>query len=101
MNLIELKRKLIAAARQNKPSDRVPYAFEKRVLAQLAARPALDVWVLWARALWRSAGACLAVMFLCGAFSLFTVQNRPAGSASDLSQDFENTLLAAVNQDID
>ena len=29
MNLAELERKLIAAARANPPSDRVPYAFEK------------------------------------------------------------------------
>ena len=39
MNLAELERKLIAAARANPPSDRVPYAFEKRIMARLAARP--------------------------------------------------------------
>ena len=38
MNLAELERKLIAAARANPPSDRVPYAFEKRIMARLAAR---------------------------------------------------------------
>ena len=36
MNLAELERKLIAAARANPPSDRVPYAFEKRIMARLA-----------------------------------------------------------------
>ena len=55
MNLAELERKLIAAARANPPSDRVPYAFEKRIMARLAARPVADGWALWARALWRAA----------------------------------------------
>ena len=38
MNLAELQKKLIAAARANPPGDGVPYAFEKRVMALLAAR---------------------------------------------------------------
>ena len=64
MNLAELERKLIAAARANPPSDRVPYAFEKRILARLAARPTLDRWELWGRALWRAAAPCIAIMLL-------------------------------------
>ena len=50
MNLAELERKLIAAARANPPGDQVPYAFEKRILAHLATRPVADGWELWARA---------------------------------------------------
>ena len=97
MNLAQLERKLIAAARANPPSERVPYAFEKRILARLAARPMLDGWELWARALWRAAALCVAIMLLLGAWSLFT----PRGStpANDLSQQLEQTLLAAVDQD--
>ena len=97
MNLAQLERKLIAAARANPPSERVPYAFEKRILARLAARPMLDGWELWARALWRAAAPCVAIMLLLGAWSLST----PRGStpANDLSQQLEQTLLAAVDQD--
>jgi hypothetical protein len=40
MNIAELKKKLIAAARANVPGDQVPYAFEKRVSALLASRVA-------------------------------------------------------------
>ena len=58
MNLAELERKLIAAARANPPGDQVPYAFEKRILAHLATRPVADGWELWARALWRAAALC-------------------------------------------
>ena len=35
MNLAELETKLIAAARCHPPGDRVPYAFEQRVMARL------------------------------------------------------------------
>ena len=96
MNLADLERKLIAAARANPPSDRVPYAFEKRILARLAARPIADGWELWGRALLRAAAPCVAIMLLLGAWSFFASGNVPA---NDLSQDLEQTLLAAVDQD--
>ena len=97
MNNAELEIQLVAAARANPPSDAVPYAFEKRVMARLAARPVVDDWALWARALWRAAAPCVAIMLLLGAWSLFV--SRSSTSASDLSQDLEKTLLAAVDQD--
>ena len=97
MNLTQLERKLIAAARANPPSERVPYAFEKRILARLAARPIVDDWALWARALWRAAAPCVAIMLLLGAWSLFA--SRGSNSANDLSQELEKTLLAAVDQE--
>src|SRR5208337_4913050 len=97
MNLAQLERKLIATARANPPSDRVPYAFEKRILARLATRPVVDGWALWARALWRAAAPCVAIMLLLGAWSFAT--SYGSTSANDLSQDLEKTLLAAVDQD--
>ena len=97
MNLAELQRKLIAAARANPPSDRVPYALEKRIMAHLATRPVVDDWALWARALWRAATPCVAIMLLLGAWSFFA--SGSGTPANDLSQDLEKTLLAAVDQD--
>jgi hypothetical protein len=97
MNLAELERKLIAAARANPPSDRVPYAFEKRIMARLVARPVVDDWALWGRALWRAAAPCVAIMLLLGAWSFFAPPT--SASANDLSQELEQTLLAAVDQD--
>jgi hypothetical protein len=96
MNLAKLEQKLVAAARANPPSDRVPYAFEKRILARLATRPPADGWELWGRALWRAAAPCVAIMLLLGAWSFFARSSAPA---SDLSQDLEQTLLAAADQD--
>jgi hypothetical protein len=97
MNLAQLERKLIAAARADPPSERVPYAFEKRIMARLAARPAMDDWALWARALWRAAAPCMAITLLLGAWSFFTPPSSTP--ANDLSQELEKTLLAAVDQD--
>ena len=97
MNLTQLERKLIAVARANPPSERVPYAFEKRILARLAARPMLDRWELWGRALWRAAAPCIAIMLLLGAWALFAPP--PNTPTNDLSQQLEQTLLAAVDQE--
>ena len=88
MNLNDLHKELIAAARSQLPGDRVPHTFEKRVMA-----------LLWARGLWRAALACLAFMLLLGTLVLATPpRNSPS---NDLSQDFENTMLASMNQDTD
>jgi hypothetical protein len=66
-------------------------------MASLATRPVVDDWALWARALWRAAAPCVAIMLVLGAWSFFA---PPAStSANDLSQDLEKTLLAAVDQD--
>ena len=96
MNLAELQRKLIAAARADTPGGRVPYAFEKRVMALLASRVAPQNLELWVRGLWRAAVSCVAVALLCGAWALLTPAITPG--STDLSQDFENALLASVNQ---
>jgi len=96
MNLAELHRKLIAAGRLQKPDDRVPYAFEKRIMALIAERKTVDKWVFWTRGLWRAAASCVAVAVVCGAVSLFAPS--ATDNSNDLSQDFENTLLASVDQ---
>lgn len=96
MNLIELQKKLIAVARMNVPSDRVPYAFEKRVTALLASRVAADNLNLWVRGLWRAAISCVAISLLLGAWAIFAPTTT--ASAVDLPQSFENTLLASVDQ---
>ena len=98
MNTEELRKKLLAAARSNSPSDHVPLAFEKRVLANLAAKPAADIAALWARALWRAAIPCVAVTVLLGAFSFMPSTNNTTANEEDLSQTFEQTMLASADQ---
>ena len=96
MNLNELERKLTAAARLQKPDDRVPYAFEKRIMAHITSRPQPDRWTVWGNSLWRAAASCVAVAVVCGAISLITPASTDNGT--NLTQDFENTLLASADQ---
>ena len=97
MNLAELQKKLIAAARANVPGDQVPYAFEKRVTALLASHVAPDNMALWVRGLWRAAVSCVAVTLLFGAWAVLNPTTTTT-TTTDLSQNFESTLLASVDQ---
>ena len=92
MNLDNLQRKLIAAARASRPSDRGPYAFEKRIMARLAEARA-DLLGAWSAALWRAAVSCLAIVVLSGAWSFWS--NYQHGT-SDFSQEFETAVFASA-----
>ena len=91
MNLTELHRKLIAAARLNEPGDAVPYAFEKRIRARLSPAPRPDEWQAWVRALWVGAGAC-ATIALCLTVWSYHVPDE-SSFASNFAQDLEQTIL--------
>ena len=95
MNLVKLQQTLIAAARLRAPDDRVPLAFEKRITALIAARAVADRWALWTQGLWRAAVSCAAIAVISGVWFLAT---RETPNPNDLSQDFETTLLASVDQ---
>jgi hypothetical protein len=98
MNIAELQRKLLAAARTNAPGDGVPYAFEKRIMALLPSRATANNLVLWAHGLWRAAASSAAIALMLGTWVFF---NPASGTtAGDLSQNFENTLLASVDQNL-
>ena len=86
MNIAELQRKLLAAARMNRPSDAVPYAFEKRIMARLGTKSAADIRSAWNRALWQAAAPCVAVMVLLSAWTLF----------SPNTENSDETLAAAL-----
>jgi len=99
MNLADLQRKLIAVARGNPPGDDVPYAFAKRIMARLPARPVFDQWAFWARALWFAAAPCVAVMLF---LTVWTSAKPVASNPSpDLAQQIDTTMLASVDQDSD
>ncbi len=96
MNLAELQQKLIAAARSAPANDKVPFAFEKRIMAHLQSLHFIYSVAVWSRALWRAAVPCFAIMLLLSAWSWLA----PAPTVTaDLSQELENTVLAAVYQD--
>ena len=99
MNLETLQEKLLAAARAHPPMEGVPYAFEQRIRAQLAALPPVDLAALWARALWRAAFPCVAITLLLATWSFAPSAASSASSTTEnLSQQFEQTLFAAADQ---
>jgi hypothetical protein len=91
MNLDELQNKLLAAARKHPPGDHVPYAFEQRIMARLAAAPRFDEWAAWARSLWCGAGFCTAVAVLIGVWSF--APDPELDLAAHFAQDLEQTIL--------
>jgi hypothetical protein len=96
MHLEILKQKLMAAARRERPSDQVPFAFEKRLMARLAETGLPDGWILWSRALWRAAIPCLLIVVLSGLWSA----RSSSRNRGDLSQQIENAVLSDVNQNL-
>ena len=92
MNLDELQKKLLAAARQNPPGDQVPYAFERRIMARLACTPCLDEWMAWVRPLWFGAGVCAAVAVFLSVWSFEPDADQDLSAY--FSQDIEQTILA-------
>jgi hypothetical protein len=92
MNLNAIQAKLLEAARNHPPSDQVPYAFEKRIMAQLAAaaRPA-DPVAFWTRMLWRAAVSSVAIMLVASAWIAFAAPS----SSSSLSDDLQTTTVYA------
>lgn len=97
MNIVELERKLVAAARAEKVNDAVPYAFAKRIMARLQSATKVDPWALWARGLWRAAAPCAVVAVVLAAWSLMAPAGNPP--STDLSQAFDQTVLAAAVQE--
>jgi hypothetical protein len=91
MDLSQLQRKLFAAARTVLPKDAVPYAFEKRVMARLQDAPMADAWLLWGRALWRAAAACVALSILLSVWSVW-----PANEAEPVT--LESAVFAAAEE---
>jgi len=93
MDLAKLHAKLIAAARANPPADQAPYAFEKRVMAQLRAHAAEDFWALWGKALWRSAVACLVIAV---GLSVWSLQAN-----GEADHDFDSAMVSAAEPLVD
>lgn len=93
MNLDHLHNKLITAARATPADDRVPYAFEKRVLARLAEGVRVDLLSAWSTALWRGALACLVITMLSGAWLLWTEQQP---DQPEFAHDFSAAVFASA-----
>lgn len=96
MKLDQIIEKLLSTARKDQPSDRVPYAFEKRIMAQIADLPsaAEDLWATWSRLLWRAVAPCAAVAVLT-AMAWFSVSPAQPDRAM-LDPELEEIVAMAI-----
>ncbi len=94
MNLDRLQKSLLVAARRDCPSDRVPYAFEQRVMTAVRGLRPADPLVLWTAGLWRAALSSVAVaVVLVGANAVTTDGGQEGISADPL----ETALVASAD----
>ncbi len=93
MNVEKLQRKLIEAARSAPSDDRVPFAFEKRIMSRLTGGGHVDVLGEWTVALWRAAFSCVVIVVLSGAWSVWANHSQRHG---EFSQEFETAVFASV-----
>jgi len=94
MDSERLRSSLIVVARKTRVSEEVPYTFEKRIMARIAAGSPEDVLSLWGAALWKKAATCTIITAICVALSLWTVSSN-GDSETD---PFEAVVLAGADQ---
>lgn len=84
-------------ARSIPDDSRVPYSFEKRILARIrqASSPQPDLSATWAKFLWKAAAVCLAISLATGVLASFIDAPAPA-PPSILSIELEETVLAPI-----
>ena len=89
---------MLAGARRSGPSDRVPYAFEQRVMAGVRSLRPPDRMAVWTVGLWRAALSSVAVaVVLLGANAVTPEDSLEAASADPL----ETALLASADPGTD
>jgi hypothetical protein len=94
MNQPDFQRKFYKAAARLPEQDRVPYAFEKRIMANLDAM-VTDVRAVWGRFLWRAVAPCLGVMLVT------TILTSVTGETESFAPDLESAVLAPIATEYD
>lgn len=95
----DLHQLLIEAARKLPEDEKVPYSFEKRIMAQIQSiqsRNQVDDLALWARGLWQAAIPCLALMIALGTWN--AVDQSQAQEVNPLAVDLELTMLQPFDE---
>lgn len=89
----------LRAARKLPEDSRVPYSFEKRVMAGLPTTDPPDAFseslALWSWDPWRAALPCLALMLAIGMWSFFANERM---STDPLVSDIEMTMMQPFNE---
>tara|TARA_A100001037_G_scaffold304826_1_gene342932 strand:- start:1780 stop:2085 length:306 start_codon:yes stop_codon:yes gene_type:complete len=96
MKLDKIIDQLLNTARREEPSDKVPYAFEKRIMAHIADLPApVDAWASWARLLWRAVVPCSAAAAL-AVVAWLSVSPAQQPETAALDSELEEIVAMAI-----
>ena len=91
----DILERLLTQTREIPANDRVPYAFEKRIMAHIKEAPAAvaDVWLAWSQSLWKAVVPCLAVLVMVAVWMNAptdgTGATTPQGNAVPVVANFE------------
>ena len=88
----DILERLLTQTRKIPTNDRVPYAFEKRIMAHIKEAPAAlaDVWSVWAQSLWKAVVPCLAVLVMVAVWMKApTGATTPQDNAAPVVANFE------------
>ena len=103
--------RLLTQTREIPANDRVPYAFEKRIMAHIKEAPAAlaDVWAAWAQSLWKAVVPCLAVLMMVAVWmkaptegnGVTTPQSNSAPEVANFvapsDEDLESIVMLAID----
>ena len=92
----EMLNKVLTAASKVKPSDRVPYAFEQRIRAQIAEEPVAGTLLAWSQSLWRAVAPCLALVALVVIWQAGLPVEAPAPAPNTTAQPAEDATIEEV-----
>ena len=89
---------MLAKTREMPADDRVPYAFEKRIMAHIKEAPeaSANLWELWGHSLWRAVVPCLAVMVLVAVW-----MKAPGETAGTTSPKADAPTVATIKSPAD
>jgi hypothetical protein len=88
----------VKLARELPRDERVPYAFEKRVMAHLGQMPAPDMLAMWTQALWKAVAPCVGIMLIALVISFARTDDS---NGNDLQTELDNAVMAPPDAVID
>ncbi len=95
----DILRKMLTETREIK-LDKVPYAFEKRIMSHIQETPQTDLnlWKLWSRALFKAAIPCFSLMILA---AIWASSQHPTPQTERASEVKNTTTIQAETENSD
>ena len=88
----DIYERLTRAARKLPENEQAPYAFEKRIMAQIRDIKPIDNVAMWALGLWKAAVPCIAIMLLTTTWAIFSTSADAGTSSDSLASELQLTM---------